>query len=183
VLGVATAALVMGACRRDGERGGGAPAGGPAEPAQVVVFPEELRADDPALNNFMLETLETCVAGDYEGLRLRWSVAQEPVTREQFDYGWHAVQQIRVLALERLRDQADGAVGYAFAVEVRLDPERLPPEALAVRHVVLMAVQERGAWRLARAPKAVRRWIMARAGLVEAGDPAAESDAEPETRP
>ena len=96
----------------------------------------------------------------------------------QFDFGAYAVKQIRVLALEHLRDQVDDSEAYLFCVRIEFDAERMPAEAEPTRTVVLLARREAEAWRLARAPKELRRWILSRAGVSQEDSDPAESPTE-----
>ena len=150
---------------------------------ELIAFPYELHVADADLNEFVMQALRICLAGDYEAFRLLWTAKQEPVARAQFDFGAYAVKQIRVLALERLRDQADDSTIYLFCVRIEFDTERMPAEVEPSRTVVLLALWEADAWRLARAPKELRRWILARAEVEEEGteptEPAPETPVSP----
>ena len=179
---VLACALVAG-CRRT-ENNLPAPEPEPeAAREEFIAFPSELHAADADINEFVMQALRTCLAGDYEAFRLLWTAKQEPVARAQFDFGAYAVKQIRVLALERLRDQADDSAIYLFCVRIEFDLERMPAEVEPSRTVVLMALWEADAWRLARAPKELRHWILARAGVSEEStdptEPAAETPVSP----
>ena len=150
------------------------PAAEPDQPgveAELIAFPPELHAADEAVNDLVLRALHICLEGDYEAFHLLWTATEEPVARAQFDFGAYAVKQIRVLALERLRDQADDSEIYLFCVRIEFDTERLPAEVEPARTVVLLARWEADAWRLARAPKELRRWILTRAGGEEEETP------------
>lgn len=169
-----------------------------AKPVDVLLFPESLRAGDPAVNDFVEKAMKTSVGGDYDAFRLLWSETREPLSRSEFEKGWEAVREIEVLALERVRverskptgaardaaittddasrpgtgatDSGSAAGGgelidaYALLAEVRFDPKRAAGRKEPARDVVLLLVQEKGAWKLSPAPKPVREWIREKAG-------------------
>lgn len=124
----------------------------PAPAPELIVFPPHLRVDDPAVNEFVEHTMQTCVSGDYEAFRLLWSAKSEPMGRRDFERGWQAVRQIRLDALVPFRSSADpGATGIRYYIEasVELDPAADPP----TRNVQLVAVNEESQWRLAKPSK------------------------------
>jgi hypothetical protein len=146
-----------------------------AEPPRLI-FPPEQHVTDESVNEFIRHALETCLSGKYETFRELWSADEEPLERTQFDFGWDAIAQAEVRALEWLQDEHSGEVFYLLYAHVNFDAEKLPPTQPPLRRVALLVVQERGTWRLKRAPKALRRWIMERCGDVE--EPASEASAE-----
>lgn len=124
----------------------------PAPEPELIVFPPHLRVDDPAVNEFVEHTMQTCVSGDYDAFRLLWSAKSEPMGRRDFERSWQAVRQIRVDALVPFRIADDpGAPGlrYYIKASVELDPAADPP----TRNVQLVAVSEDSQWRLARPSK------------------------------
>ena len=165
---LATAALLTAAvallssCKRSAPPEAATATPAEPEPRYSVVFPPELRADDPAIDALLDQALTACAEGDYDAFRLLWTAREDPVTREQFDYGWQALTELRVLALERLQDQADGSAVYLFCVRVQLDPAELPAHLPPRRYVVLMARHEEERWCLARAPAPLRAWALRR---------------------
>ncbi|UCE58541.1 MAG: hypothetical protein JSU63_13985 [Phycisphaerales bacterium] len=133
----------------------------------LLVFPDELYVDDASVNDFVTRAMDACATGEYEAFRLLWTARQDPLPRDEFEKGWQAVERIHIRALEQVALASDAAggdsetrVGYAIFAQVQLDPTRLRGQTDAHRDVVLAIVQEHGDWRLARAPKAMREWIM-----------------------
>lgn len=157
------------ACRRsEPEKTPLAPSSGAAnsKPPDLLVFPDELRVADSTVNTFVTKAMTTCAAGDYEAFRLLWSVREEPLPREEFEQGWHAVQTIKVRALEKVMLDADPNAGrtepetvYALLAEVSLDPTQKVGQKEPQRHVVLMLAREHEQWLLAQAPKPMRDWV------------------------
>lgn len=129
--------------------------------AAVLDFPERLYVDDASVNDFVRRAMTVCVAGAYDPFRLLWSATDEPISREQFELGWRAVRAIHVRGLRRVRTVAADAPAYALHAQVQLDATALAPEQDAERDVVLMCVWEHEAWRLAHAPKRIRKWLLA----------------------
>jgi hypothetical protein len=72
-------------------------------PKDILVFPAELKVDDPALNDFVATAMRICASGNYEDFRRLWSAREEPMSREEFNEGWQAVQEIRIAALQKVR--------------------------------------------------------------------------------
>jgi hypothetical protein len=169
VLCAACASGVVG-CRRDEpeKTSSAAPSSGAANSKQpdLLVFPDELRVADSTVNEFVTKAMTTCAADEYEAFRLLWSVRETPLPREEFEQGWHAVQTIKVQALEKVMLDADPSAGrtepetvYALLAEVSLDPAQKIGQKEPQRHVVLMITRENEQWLLAQAPKPMRDWV------------------------
>jgi len=142
----------------------------PAPPSMsaTVSFPSELQVDDSAVNGFVQVTLAKCITGQYEALRSVWTARESPISREEFEKGWHAAKEIRVRALEKVKiavdeTKADSAEppqkAYALVVDLSLDPEQQIGQRKPERQVVLLLTRESENWRLARAPKNMREWV------------------------
>jgi hypothetical protein len=121
---------------------------------------------DETVNAFITEAMAACTSQDYDEFLALWSAAADPLSRAEFEYGWNAVQRIRVVVVEKALyktgDEDEGAeppVVYAFLAEVNLDPEHQAAKSEPNREVILMAVRERDRWRLAHAPKRMRAWL------------------------
>ncbi len=164
---VATATLVLfiGGCRED-QKSDNEPS--TTKPAGVrsaqLIFPEALRAGDESVNLFVRTALTQSAGGNYEAFRALWSAKQEPISRAEFEEGWHAVHRIEVRGLQqaRLEKEPDGEgpeVVYVLLVEVALDPAQKAGQREPVREIVMMLVREHDQWRLAGAPKPMRDWI------------------------
>lgn len=150
----------------------------------VLVFPPSLRVEDDAVNGFVEEAMNACASGEYERFRRLWSVREEPLTRGEFDQGWQAVREIRILALEKVRvnrngndHQAspdEGTIHYLILAEVRFDPSHRAGTRQPIRDVTLLLLREQAEWRIARAPKALREWIQERHGRHKPSDHAGD---------
>ena len=162
--------VITPACRRDEpEKGSSATSSSDAAKSKqpnLLIFPDDLRVADPTVNDFVTKAMNTCAAGEYEAFRLLWSVREDPLPREEFEQGWHAVQIIQVRALEKVMLDADPTAGrtepetvYALLAEVSLDPTHKVGQKEPQRHVVLMLTREHEQWRLAKAPKPMREWV------------------------
>ena len=165
---VATIALLAGAClclsggceRDPGGRGDDGPIQ-PEDPG-ILVFPDALRAADQSVNAFVKEAMRVCMSGRYESFRLVWSARYDPITREQFEGGWRAVEKITVLALERDEEHDS----YAVYAKVTFNPDELPAEhklrVAPFRDVVLLIIREQEDWKLTNAPNPVRAYMIER---------------------
>ncbi|RME36469.1 MAG: hypothetical protein D6788_11515 [Planctomycetota bacterium] len=138
----------------------------PPAPKDVLVFPASLHADDEEVNAFVRRAMETCATGDYDRFRLLWSAREEPLPRAEYEKGWQAVQEIRILALQRVVLETKGEddrprreTVYALLAKVSLDPQHPAAGDRPVRDVALMLVREQNAWRLASAPRKMRQWL------------------------
>ncbi len=124
----------------------------PAPAPELIVFPPHLRVDDPAVNEFVEHTMQTCISGDYDAFRLLWGATSEPMGRRDFERGWQAVRRIRLEALVPFRiagDSDEPELRYFLEASVDLDPAADPP----TRKVQLVAINEESQWRLARPSK------------------------------
>lgn len=162
----------------------------PVEPRpdapQRVVFPESLFVDDREVTAFVRQALDQCAAGDYDAFRRLWTAKQDPMSRDEFEEGWAAVQTITVRALEKVMlaaedDSKSAETVYALFVEVALDPERPAGKRQPLREIVLMLTRENEAWRIARPPKAMREWIKSRASQPADGTASPDSQLGPQT--
>ncbi len=159
---VAAALSALCSCR---ERGADKPApDAPAAPAprDRLVFADSLRVDEDTVNQFVEDAMRTCVGGAYEPFRLLWSAQYEPVDRAHFEKHWQSIEEIEVLAL--VKDPEAGRNRYALCADVIFNPAELPPDH-ELRddprcRVVLLIVREENRWRLARASKPVREWLL-----------------------
>jgi len=122
----------------------------------VLVFPDEVRTDDPAINEFVSRALDVTASRDYEEFRLLWAASDEPFARDQFERGWRSVRKISVDLLQKIRDPKDDAVFYALYARAELDPDEIPPDQEPERDIVLVIRPENDEWRLAHAPERVR---------------------------
>lgn len=118
------------------------------------------------MNQFVIEAMHTCVTGEYDAFRLLWSAREEPMARGEFDKGWKAIEEIRILALEKVRlapkkDQISQTpeLVYALYANVRLNPDLISPQQKLERDAISMIVHEQGKWRMAKAPKKMRHWL------------------------
>ena len=153
---------------------------------QRVHFPQALRVQDHLVNELVEKAMNACADGDYHAFRLLWTARQEPMPRREFDNGWEAVTRIEVLALEPIklaasvdkpqpaddRNPAKQADAYAIFAKVQLDPNSRPGALEPHRTAITVIIKESGEWKLAHAPKAVRRWLREKVGPA-----AADSDA------
>jgi len=152
-------------CERQEEK---TAAGKPVTPVRdVLIFPDSLRVQDESVNEFLSDAMRACISGDYEVFRLLWSAQYDPVTRDQFESAWRAVEKITIAALER--DAQNDS--YAVFARVTFDPDQLPRKHELHndprRDVVLLIIREHDDWRLARAPKPVRKYFVEKFAPVE----------------
>lgn len=153
--------------------------------ALPVSFPQELRVDDESVNAFVERALVGVAAGEYEPYRLLWSMKDEPLSRSDYERRWHGVTDIQLRALRRIilttgkpsllggDGQPAGDASYALLADfsfsqpgrvglltgkarLRVDP---PAQREPLRGVVWIIAKERDKWRLAKPPKAVKRWL------------------------
>jgi hypothetical protein len=143
------------ACSRDDKDTGGAGEPLVAEP-KLLEFPPELRAEDPAVNGFITEVIETCAAGDYEAFRMLWSAHDDPFPRDQFYQAWRLVRRVRILALRAFRDADGGRLMYAARARVELEPTVEEPQ----RTVTILITKEDGRWRLTRPPASLPEGLL-----------------------
>lgn len=135
-------------------------------PREVLIFPSKMYVEDQSLNQFVIEAMQTCITGEYDAFRLLWSAREEPMARGEFDKGWKAIEEIRILALEKVRLAPDKdkisqspELVYALYANVKLNADLISPQQKPEREAISMIVQEQGKWRMAKAPKKMRHWL------------------------
>ena len=99
-------------------------------------FPDELRAEEPAVNALLTKAMQLCTSGDYEAFREIWSARETPIPEAKFRHMREAVTRITIGALERAalkRTDENGNVVpeivYVAYARMGLDVDRLPPRA------------------------------------------------------
>lgn len=152
VVVIATAAGLIG-CERKTESANKPPE--VATEVSLIDFPPEVQADDPAVNQFAREIIETCAGGDYERFRLLWTVKEDPFPRRQFERGWKALKKVRVLALQKMKTPQGE---YLYYIHARVELDESMPEP--TREVVLLMIKENDRWRLASAPAHLRKKVL-----------------------
>jgi len=170
IVGLFAAALTVGlGCRHAPNDDQPRPHPDDASSEVHLVFPDALKVDDPSVNVFVDRVIQACGGGEYEALRLLWSARDEPLPREEYEEGWHAILRIEILALEKAilerdsgTDDGERELVYAMAMRVALDPAHRAAKDEPERDAVLMLVREHDEWKVSRAPKKLRTWIKAR---------------------
>ncbi len=119
---------------------------------------------DDSVNQFVRTALTQCAKGKYDAFRALWSARRDPISRAEFEEGWHAVHRIEVKGLQKvlLESEPNAKASepvYVLLVEVALDETARVGQRAPLREIVLMLVQEHDQWRLAAAPKEMRDWI------------------------
>ncbi|MCH7526205.1 MAG: hypothetical protein IID39_02095 [Planctomycetes bacterium] len=146
-----------GGCRRGGQDEAGPGArDSHAELTVRVDFPDSALVDDPTVNEFLRMAMAACAGGDYDQFRRLWSAKAEPLTREQFERGWNSAESIAVLAVQPMRHPGNGSLLYYAHARFELAANLPDPR----REVVVLIIEEEGAWCLARAPKALTRKVL-----------------------
>jgi len=69
-----------------------------------VTFPDEARCDNPEVNNFIVEFLNSLLADDYKNYRLKVTQQREPINQETFDEAYGRVKSITVKKIARVDD-------------------------------------------------------------------------------
>lgn len=158
-------------CRREQERDRAEQQFESKQQAAQLVFPDRLRVEDGSVNEFVQRVIEDCAGGEYDTFRLLWSARDEPLRRDEYEEGWHAIQRIEVLVLEKLllapgsgRESQERELAYAVALQVALDPAHRAAKREPERDVILLLIREHDEWRISRAPRRVRTWIRERLG-------------------
>ncbi len=153
---IAVLAAATLSCSRDEPDQAAAPPAPPPE-AELLDFPMDLRAEDPAVNAFITRVIETCAAGDYEAFRLLWSAHDDPFPRDQFYQAWRLVRQVKILALRAFREAKTKEPVYVAQARVELDTSVDEP----VRTVIIMLTKEDGQWRLTQPPASLPERLFA----------------------
>ena len=137
-------------------------------------FPQELRVDDASVSAFVERALVGIAGGDYEPYRLLWSMKEEPLSRGDYERRWHGVTDIQLRALRRIilttgkpsllggDPGAPGPAGdasYALLADFSFDAAHPSEQREPLRGVVWIIAKEQDNWRLAKPPKAVKRWL------------------------
>jgi len=122
-------------------------------------FPESVRTFDPALNRFIDRFARICMEGKYSEFRLMCTSRVSPLNPRRFESIFHAVKQIRVLAVDKLPDvpKLPGPI-YVMRAEYDLKPEYIRRSTGSDEPVKTKAVQvaltfEDGTWRIGPIPR------------------------------
>jgi hypothetical protein len=127
----------------------------PNAEAPNVIFPEQFKTEDVALNEFIRKALESCKTGDYDKFRQLFGVASDPPAGAQFDRVWKGVKEIRVAGMYQGPQRPPE---YYVHVVVQLrQPDR---HERTERQAVIVVFQEGGEWRLAPAPSEIQGQIL-----------------------
>lgn len=182
--------LTVSGCRRGEAPDSTVPGGERAvEAADLLEFPADLRTDNAGVNEFVERAMRVCAAGNYDDFRLLWSAREEPLPRRDYEQGWHAVTRVRIRAVEKVllvsaeeakQNKAEPEAVFAVCAEVLLDPQRMEGRSEPKRTAVVLIVREADGWRLTRAPKEIRSWLLRKLGETEEenGVPSSEQPAE-----
>jgi len=165
-------AVWIGACERESQPTAGPPPTVSAD--SPIVFPPEVRSDDPAVNEFVRRISETCVEGDYEKFRLLWAVREDPFPRQEFERGRKALEKVRIADLQKMKTPK-GEYLYYIHARIELDESLHEP----ARDVVMLIVKEDDRWRLARAPDYLRKKVLGTSDGDPGNQNALDSGSEP----
>ena len=170
VISTGAGASIGSGCSRQADGKSGDPDSAALRPGvkseDVLIFPDDLRVEDPAVNDYVRLAMTTCAGGDYELFRLMWSAREEVLPRDEYEQGWQAVREIRLTRLEKVmlapnekQGRTTAQTVYALLADVSLDPEHPAARNEPNRQVALMIVREHDDWKLARAPRTMREWL------------------------
>jgi hypothetical protein len=168
------------ACRKSAETSDASVSQDQVAVGAELIFPEAIRVGDESVNQFVRTALTECTTGDYEAFRSLWSAKREPISRGEFEEGWHAVHRIEVRGLRRAILETDEGnrrqeTVYVLLASVELRPEARLGKRASDREIVSMLVREHDQWRLAPAPKDMRDWIKKQAAVPPPSVPSASS--------
>lgn len=158
------------------------------ELSPVFEFPESVRSYDTTLNRFVDHFARVCVTGDYSVFRLLWTRHDNPARPDRFEAVFHAINDVRILALEKLPidhvpDHPDlrGPV-YIMLAEYDLEPYA-DPEKLGPRRIRLAIAKEEGQWRIGPIPGELRELLEAAMQGTPSADGASITSEPGETEP
>jgi hypothetical protein len=137
----------------------------PDAPRPAVDFPAELHLDDQGFNSFVVQALDVCRLGDYDGFRELFGMEYEPTPEANFRRVWHNVSSVAVRRIIRGPQQMPH---YYVRAEVGLRrPDRRGQD---LRDIWVMVYHEHDRWCLgAPSQDVLRRLRMLK------DDPAEES--------
>lgn len=122
-------------------------------------FEPGLAEQFPEVYAFVNEFLETCLAGDYAGYRLRVSRVTTPETRERFKAIYHGIKSVHVESIEELdaaRVPELPAPAYRIVSRIEFQPESRVTLRSRNRKPAILAFREGGEWRMMPAPASLQ---------------------------
>lgn len=120
----------------------------PDAPRPQIVFPADVRLEDPTLNAFIERVLQICYAGDYDGFRQLFGTAYQPTTESDFRRVWHGVKRIEVM---RIYMGPGKEPRYFVLAKVHLrEPDNKGREERDIR---VMVFKEGSDWRVGPPPQ------------------------------
>ncbi len=180
VVGVGVALLILaGGCRGKTNKAAVANSNvsGEEKNAIEVQWAAGARCANESVNEFVADAVHACATGDYEKYRLLWRYDHRPTSRKVFERRWQSVQRVEIKAIRRVVFRyADGTIRspdprspelpvYMFHVFVEVKPEVREKISRSNdqgddRDLVLLIVQEEGAWQLMPAPDRIRDSVL-----------------------
>jgi hypothetical protein len=124
-------------------------------PTPEVIFPQELKTDDPTVNEFIHSALEACQKGSYDRFSELFGVTVEVPEAPQFGKVWRGVKSIRVAGTYKnpSKDPEQPAEYYVHVVVQLRQPDRYERTE---RQAVLWVFRERDQWRMAPASSEIQ---------------------------
>lgn len=141
----------------------------------TYTIPRELLNEHAEVGRFVIQFLETCYAGDYQGYRNLVGRAFNPESEERFRTIYEAIESIVLDSIEVVDVSDIPPPAYLVISSVTFDPEHTVSLRRPHRRLAILVFREEGEWRMGPAPPRFQP-----AEDLEPQDPARSAPAEPE---
>jgi hypothetical protein len=116
------------------------------------VIPRQLLSDHTEVGGFVIQFLETCYAGDYQGYRDLVGRAFNPESEERFRTIYEAIESVAVDSIEAVDVPDIPPPAYLVISSVSFDPEHKVSLRRPNRKLAILVFEEEGEWRMGPAP-------------------------------
>jgi hypothetical protein len=123
----------------------------------AIDFPQQLKTDDVAVNEFIRKALESCQTGDYDTFRQLFGVTTEVPEAPQFNRVWRGVKHIRVAGTYKAQRPQQQPEYYVHLVVQLRQPDHYDRTE---RQAVIWVFHEGDQWRMAPAPSEIQGRIL-----------------------
>ncbi|MBI4580688.1 MAG: hypothetical protein HY718_13355 [Planctomycetes bacterium] len=120
-----------------------------------IYFPADCQPKDPALTSFIERVLKVCEQGDYDPFCGLLATTEVAPSYDDFQRIWQGVREITVKSVRSA--ETDPPQYFVHAVAKFREPDARNREE---RDVVIRIFKEMDQWRIAGAPKDIRRQIL-----------------------
>jgi hypothetical protein len=115
-------------------------------------FAAGLRERYPDVAEFVVQFLETCLAGDYGGYRNLVSRTRAPESQQRFERVYHGLESLSIESIEPVELGSVSPPAALVTIRVRLRPEQKATLRRERERFAIIVLKEDDEWRMMPAP-------------------------------